>query len=214
MTVRRQIKLETLSVILIAFAVSSFLVLRNNQEAKQQLHLAIPIVADAAQTSVAPTTDPILKIDTASQISPDGTKKLIMKTIPGADGTRTYKFTTTDGKGDNEQMLYKTKAQESEKLSIPFNTWSPDKKYLFIQKNTSSGLVFKATGDPIASPEAFFDVADIFKQKGKKDKITEITGWASPTLLIVNTLSEEDKKGSSYWLEIPTKAIIQLSGQF
>jgi len=110
--------------------------------------------------------------------------------------------------------LYTVTVPASEGMSIPFNTWSPDDKYVFIQKNNGDALVFSATGEDISEGQKYIGIKDIFNGTERADYYHETTGWASPTLLIVNTVRADNKKGSSYWFEIPSKAIIQLSSQF
>lgn len=215
MTIRHQIELETVFSIIVAASLSSFFVWRSNQNYQTQFHVAVPVIAaNNTQTAIAPILDPVLKMDTASQVSPDGTKKLVMKTAHNTDGTLTYVFTTTDGSGTSEQQLYTATVKGSESMSIPFNTWSPDNRFLFIQKNGTQALVFKATGEPIAPGQAYFDVPDVFRERSINNTFHEATGWASPTLLIINTITADNSKGPSYWFEVPTKAIIQLSSQF
>lgn len=211
----RQIELETISFVIIAVLLSGFFVWRSNQNFQQQFHLAVPFIANNnTQTAITPISNPILKIDSATQTSPDGTKMLIMKATHNIDGTLTYAFTVADGSGANEREFYSAKVKKSENMGVPFNTWSPDNKYLFIHKNGNNALVFRATGEPISSDQTYFDVSDLFIKQGKKDMPSEVTGWASPTLIIINTVAENNTKGPSYWLEVPTKAIIQLYGQF
>lgn len=210
----RQIELETISFVIIAAFISSFFVWRNNQNFQSQFHVVVPIVAGSNQNVITPASNPILKIDTATQISPDGTKMLIMKTTHNIDGTLTYVISAADGSGANERELYTTKVKGSESMSVPFNAWSPDNKYLFVHKNGNYALVFKATGEPIASNQTYFDVADLFRERNYKDTFSQATGWASPTLLIFNTIKQDGTKGYSYWFEVPSKAIIQLSSEF
>lgn len=215
MTTRHIIELEVVPFIIIAAFLSTFLVWQSNKNIQEQFHVSLPILAEnKTQTVISPTFNPILKIDSASQVSPDGSKKLVMKTTHNTDGTLTYLFTTTDGLGTNEQQLYTTKIKRPENMSVPFNAWSPDNKYVFIKKNDNDALIFKATGEPIASGEAYLTVLDVFTERIKKDTISDVTGWASPTLLIINTTTLENTKGSSYWFEVPSKAIIQLASQF
>ena len=208
MTRRQQIKLATVSFIIIAIFLSSYFVWRSNQNFQNESRASTP------PKIIVPSVNPILKIETASQISPDGTKNLKMKKIPDSDGSYAYVFTVTDGSGANEYALYTAKVQNPENLSIPFNTWSPDNKYLFIQKNENGALVFKANGEPIISGKTYYDVGEIFTDKIKNVSPSLVTGWASPTLLIVNTVKEDNIKGPSYWFEVPSKAIMQLSSQF
>lgn len=214
MTIRHQIELETISFILFAAFLGSFFAWRSNQNNQQHIHLTVPIVENnTTQNIITPTVIPTISVETTSQISPDGTKKLSMKATNNPDGTHSYVFTTADGSGSNEQQIYSTKLNKPETMNIPFNTWSPDNQYVFIQKN-GDALVFKATGEPITTDQTYLDVQDIFNQQNRKDTYKEVTGWASQTLLIVNTVNPDNTKGSSYWFEVPSKAIIQLSSQF
>lgn len=204
MTKRHQI--ETISFIIIAIFISSYFVWRSNQNFQNQSR------ASTSQKTIAPVVNPILRIETSSQTSPDGTKNLKMKKIPDSDGSYAFVFTVMDESSANEHALYTVKS--SENLSIPFNTWSPDNKYLFIQKNDNGALVFNANGEPITGSQPYFDVGELFIEKIKNVSPALITGWASPTLLIVNTVKEDSSKGPSYWFEVPSKAIMQLSSQF
>lgn len=215
MTIRHQIELETLSFISIAIFVGSFFVWRSNQNFQYQLRAVSPIVSEGNTAKIIiPSVNPILKIETASQTTPDGTKKLTMKKTYNSDGTSTFIFAVMDGSGENEYNIYTIKVEASENFSIPFNTWSPDNKYVFIQKNDTGAWVFKANGQPITTDQAYLDVGDLFMAKIKNVVLKEVTGWASPTLLIVNTVKEDTTKGPSYWFEVPSKAIMVLSSRF
>lgn len=150
-------------------------------------------------------------IESSSQPSPDGLWKVLMTTTPLASGSAQYIFSTVD-KSNIQQEIYSHITNE--KYMIPFNAWSPDDKYVFIQKDTGEAYVFTRSGDPITSLESFLDVKAIFNQTERKDIYDHVTGWASPSLLIINTMTDNGEKGSSYWFEVPSKAIIQLWGDF
>lgn len=215
MTIRSQIELETIPFVLIAAMVSAFLVWNNNQNFQKQFRATVPIVAgNETDNVVSPTVNPVLNVETASQISPDGAKMLFMQASHNKDRTTQYVFTTADASGENKQIIYTTVKNESETFAIPFNAWSPDDIYVFIQKNGNGALVFRASGEPIASREASIDVYDVFREKGVQNTMQKVTGWASPTLLIVNTKTPDGADGPSYWLEVPSKAVIQLSSRF
>ena len=201
---------EILAGVLLVAVASSFFVWHGANNS-QPIQLSNPIVADA-QTEGNDTNIP-LQVDNASQITPDGTKKLVMKTTYNKDGSLFYVFTTTDGSGENEQPLYAT-TSASANFRLPFNAWSPDNKYVFIEKTNGDALVFDASGEDIVEGQKYLDVENLFIAAGKKDMYKVTTGWASPTLLIINTTTPENKKGSSYWFEVPSKAIIQLSSEF
>lgn len=159
------------------------------------------------------TPTPKLAEESQMQPSPDGTKKLVMRVVHEASGSSQYIFTAMDKNGENAVRVYETRLVGGS-FSIPFNTWSPDDRYFFIQKNTGEALVFTRTGDPVTQTEQLLDVKEDFTKGQRSDSYTEVTGWASPTLLIINTTNPEGKKGSSYWYEVPSKAIIQLWGDF
>lgn len=198
-------------------AVSGFSVWRVNHANSGQLSNVIVAgyTAPTATVPIVSTTAP--KIDMASQPTPDGKKKLLMEATHKKD-ISTYVFTTSDGSGDNIQPLFTTTIQASASatagLNIPFNTWSPDNKYLFIQTNDGNAWVFNATGKEIIPGQRYLDVKNLFDAAGKKETYHETTGWASPTLLIINTTTPDGAKGNSYWFEVPSKAIIQLSSSF
>lgn len=209
-------RIEIFICICALIAVSGYSVLRVKYSNSGHLSRVI-IAGETLRTTLPVVTNPIVKVDTASQPTPDGKKKLLMEATHKKD-TSTYVFTTSDGSGGNIEPLFTTTVQASasatEGLNIPFNTWSPDNKYLFIQTNDGDAWVFNATGEEIVTGQRYFDVRDLFNAAGKKDTYKVTTGWASETLLIVNTLAPDKTKGSSYWFEVPSKAIIQLSSQF
>lgn len=173
----------------------------------------------AMQIQASPTPTPtqiIQKPFEVSQISPDGTKKLTMTVTINNNLAETYTFATSDIDGNNRQVIY-TGTYTNETMSIPFNAWSPDDTYVFLLYTTptqTQALVLRADGQPFTPEEPYFNAADIFTAKNTGETYHETTGWASDTLLIVNTTSQDGSKGPSYWLEIPDKAVIQLSSQF
>lgn len=222
MTIRHQLELETISAITLAAFVGIFFAMyNNNHRPKFTTVYSIPIMQEEQTLAVSPLpTAPVLaKPQTASQISSDGTKQVIMKTTYNKDNTQTYAFSTADGTGINEQIIFSKTLDSTKTMNIPFNAWSPDNKYFFIQEQTKEGttsgiLAFKALGEPFSSEEKYFDVTDLFKKHESVNNFSEATGWASETLIIINTIAPNNTKGPSYWFEIPSKAIIQLSTEF
>jgi hypothetical protein len=209
-TLRRQIELESFFLISIVAAASLFLVVSRNNPPQFNIVLNTPIASTQAEV-VSP------KITIFSQISPDGTKKVIMKTTENSDNTITYDFSTADENSVNEQPVFSKVLVSSESIAIPFNTWSPDNKYFFMQENSAGNknvLVFKGSGDQFADTQKYLDATDSFNQKNTGNNFGEATGWASESLIIINTTKADGKKGPSYWFEVPSKAIIQLSTEF
>lgn len=207
---KRQIELESIFLIGIVVVGSMYFTLQKNNF--QPLFSAAPDVShvSAPAESIAP------KITVSSQISPDGAKKVIMKATENIDGTITYDFSSANNNGENEQFVFSKTASSSDKMSIPFNTWSPDNKYFFIHEvagGNKSELVFNASGAPFSESEPYLEAVDVFNKQNTGNNFEEATGWASETLIIINA---KDKNGErvSYWFEVPSKAIVPLSTDF
>ncbi|HZE86968.1 MAG TPA: hypothetical protein VE090_02055 [Methylomirabilota bacterium] len=215
MTRRHQLtfELETLSIIAISACLGIVLAMYFHNHPKK---ISFPVMD--TQLSPTPTAPPPPQVDSSSQTSPDGTKKLTMTITSKNDAdTKSYIFTTTDADGSNQQQIYTAILPPTESLTIPFNTWSPDNKYIFLQHNTKEGneaLVLRANGEPMTETDQSFNAATLFAARGTPYTYQETTGWASETLLIFNTTNADGTKGPSYWLEVPSKAVIQLSTEF
>lgn len=156
----------------------------------------LPSVLPYSTPFVTPTSG----IETATQISPDGKVTLTMtKTLNG--GLSNYTFSSS-----GITMATRT-GLTSDSYQIPFNTWAPDDKSFFVKENNNGQLSYFAypTGD---------NVADIFKQKFPNYVLTDITGWAAPTLLILNTNNADGTVGPSYWFDTASKGFTLLSTRF
>lgn len=221
MTTLRVIELDTLFLLTLSAVVGTAFAMSYNHKPNISSSFAISIMQNSEKItpikSPIPTATPAPIMETFSQISPDGTKMVTMKSVTNKDISKTYTFTTSDSDNTNQQSIYTTILPSNESLSIPFNTWSPDNKYVFLQHNMPSGseaIVMNANGQPIVEGEQYFNVTTLFAGKSTGNVYQETTGWASETLLIVNTTRQEGTKGPSYWFEVPSKAIIQLSTEF
>lgn len=207
---KRQIEIESIFLLTMVAAVSLFFVYKNNHQSQFNVASSIPSVQVPVE-AVAP------KVTVSSQISPDGTKKVIMKITENSDNTSTYDFSTADGNGGNELHIFTQILTATESATIPFNAWAPDNKLFFINKTmgaNKSVFVFKATGATFSGGETFLDATDSFTKANTGNNFDVATGWASETLIIINTTKPDNTKGPSYWFEVPSKAVIQLSTEF
>lgn len=208
------LEVEAISFISFAAVVSTVLVIHNNQN-KQDFHIINPInQTNNAQADTLQSPTPLPQDDVVSQMSPYGTKKVTLTTKHNANGTKTVTITAEDSSGENQQQVYTTNIGETDTMSIPFNTWSPNDKYFFILKNNAEVMVFNASGAAFPDGETYLDASDAFNQKNTGFTLQEATGWASDTLIIINTTTSDNQKGPSYWFEVPSKAIIRLSTEF
>lgn len=153
-------------------------------------------------SQAAPPNLPILAAEpqATTQISPDGKEALTMKKETSGDST-TYSFTTQKG------FLFTKTVSKGVTFSIPFNTWSPDNKYVFVKEDAGSTVNYWVYPGEI-------NVTNFFVQKLPNFKLGDITGWASNTLLIVNTNNPDGSEGPSFWFELPSKSFIRLSNRF
>lgn len=206
MTLRHQIELESIFLISIVAVVSLFFVVqRNSQFNVPAVSVNSPLVTEAPEQSVF------------SQISPDGTKKVIMKVIGNKDNSRTYSFSTSDGSGDNERFVFSKTLDMTNTMTIPYNTWSSNNQYFFVGENAKEEkkvFVFNASGESFGQGEQYLDVTDSFKKQNTGNNFAEATGWASESLIIVNTTKQNNTKGPSYWFELPSRAVTQLATEF
>ena len=88
-------------------------------------------------------------------------------------------------------------------LSIPLNTFSPDNKYIFLKEESSGQADFF-----VVTPSEDLDINALFLAKYSDLVITDVTGWAAPTLVIINT------KDRSFWFDVASKSFISLSTRF
>lgn len=213
MTIRHEI--ETFSFFIVAAVAGTTFAFVGGKTPKPPLTINAPIIANLQPS---PTDAPLPKPTTVSQVSPDGNKKLSMTQSVNKDGSNTYAFTVVDTATDNPQPIY-TVTLTGETMSIPYNTFSPDDKYVFVQYNSKNGThawVLRVNGQPInpTTNEQYYDATALFNQRYPNLTYDQITGWASETLLVVLTKNADGTEGQSFWVEIPSKAIIPLATQF
>jgi hypothetical protein len=164
-------------------------------------------------TSAAPSVvSPIETEATNSMASPDGTKTL---TIEKKDNFYTI-FVSSNSDGKKVQIFRKEKINSSQ-LEIPYNTWSPDNIYFFLKERNSSVddyLVFQSSGELFFNNLPYLLIQEPFKINTPNFTIEEVTGWAAPNLIIVNTKQNDSDSKVSFWYEVPSQAFIQLGTYF
>jgi hypothetical protein len=205
-------ELSTVLLIILGTAASLFILMQYNQ-----INYKIIFSTSAAPPfELTPTIIPQVLTETAAVISPDGTWKMTMnKELKGA--TVSYSFLTSSNTDNHEQLIFNKTVSPSQNLTIPYNTWSPDDKYVFIKESTSMGdtyYVFNAGGDLFPDNSPYINVTDLFNLDLTDYVLTEITGWADQNLLIINTKTKQGDQGPSFWFEIPSRSFIQLSTHF
>ena len=148
--------------------------------------------------------------------SPDGKFTLTMKEDKGKD-TVTYTFLIKDESSGSQKEIYSKTVPVGANLSIPFNTFSPDNNYIFLKETGLSQagyFALTASGAPVAKDAQTLDISTLFVNKYTDYKIAEATGWAAPTLVVINTTKSNDGMGPSFWFDVASKSFIQLSNRF
>ncbi len=216
-TIRQQVELETIFFITLAALVGFYFVFKNNQNFEKQFRVATPILAQNNDTKIVSPVPLTPKVDVTSQFSPDGNKKLIMQTTTNKDSSKTYEFSIADMQTNVQKTIFTQTVDSTLTFSIPFNTFSPDDKYFFVVENKPEEqdyMVFQSSGEAFGNGQNLLDATSIFTEKISSFTINQITGWASETLLIVETKKSDGTNGPSYWLDIPSKAVIPLATEF
>jgi len=161
-------------------------------------------------TEVSPSPEPIL-----SAISADGEVILEMKQVKGAE-TITWTLTANQAEEVAKTIWWQVLLQDMT-MSIPFNTVSPDNKYLFLKQTGSDKtryLVLTVSGEPIMPESQTVEFAEQFESKYPEYMITEVTGWGGINLIVFNTDKVGGGIGPSFWYEVPSGAFIRLSNRF
>lgn len=170
-------------------------------------------------TDIPPLLAAPVATPTPSQIttvsSPDGQISANLKQEKSS-GQITYTVFISGQDGSQNTIFSKT-YDSGTILSVPANTFSPDNRHLFLKEagpNGTSYIVLSADGSAITKDNQTLEIAGLFSQEEPNYKITDVTGWAAPTLIIVNSDKKEGGVGPSFWFEIPTQSFIRLSNRF
>lgn len=143
----------------------------------------------------------------------EGTKKLRLEAKRQPDGSTTYFVFTADASGANQHLVFQK--TEPAGTSLDFhNSWSPEGAYVFVVEKGPGGekfFVLQSTGVAFADGQTALDVGALFDARKTGYVFDKVTGWASGTLLILYTKTEQGAKGPSYWFELPSRAFLQLA---
>lgn len=149
-------------------------------------------------------------------VAPDGKKTLSMK-LTKTDNGVVQSFSMAEKDTNIFSDVFSKTVGNGSTISIPFNTFSPDDKYFFLKETNGTAqnyFVLASSGSPIATDSQTLSVSDLFAKKVPDYELKEVTGWADPTLLVVNTDKKDGSQGPSFWFDLSTKSFILLSRRF
>ena len=161
-------------------------------------------------TEASPSPEPIL-----SAISSDGEVVLKMKQTKRAE-TTTWTLTASQAEETARTIWWQVLPYDTTML-IPFNTVSPDNKYLFLKQtgpDKTSYLVLTVSGEPIIPETQTIEFAKLFESEYPEYIITEVTGWGGINLIVFNTDKVEGGIGPSFWYDVASRSFIRLSNRF
>lgn len=196
----------TYSLLAVVITMSLMVVTNNKRTYSVSLEPLDPISTPLPTPLPTPTPAPLLNI---MQISPNGSHEVQIKAH-----NDNYQLTFTRQEENTKHLLYSLPIEKNKTPALPFNSWAPDHKYVFIKVLTESNLeylVFPVTDKQVEEPVL---VVELFNQKYPDLTVVDVTGWAAPNLLIVNTTTSNGEIGPSFWFNPATKSITQLSTLF
>ncbi len=147
--------------------------------------------------------------------SGDGKMKLIGSSVKGADETTSYTFKVVSGVDNSQRVLFSKIVGSDTTMEIPFNSWAPDNKQLFVAERNGEGInffVYKADGGEYADEQDFLDVQEYWKESKNNYEIKLITGWAGDDLLVVKTMKEDGSDGPPFWFVTSSRGFMRLRG--
>jgi hypothetical protein len=149
-------------------------------------------------------------------VAPDGKFTAILTHLKNGD-TINYKFIITNTKDGSQKEIFKRTTPVTSEMSLPDNTFSSDNKYVFL-KLTDGGkdqyIVMRTDGEELLKDTQTLELVGMFYEKYSDFVVTDVTGWAGPTLLVVNSDKAEGGIGPSFWFDLSSRTFIKLSTRF
>jgi hypothetical protein len=164
-----------------------------------------------------PTLKPTPKDEKVIVSSPDGKLNLQMVNEKQQDRSIIQTFTIISGEEEPPVEVYKSLSEDDSLISIPFNAFSPNNKYLFLKYEGGQGpkrIVIRTDGENIKGDEKSVEIEKSFYEKYPDFKITDVTGWGGYSVIVVNTDNKEGTTGPSWWFDMSNFSFVRLSTRF
>lgn len=202
-------ELKTLLFIAVAFVVSIVIISqRNNRLGEHVFSATLP-----SFPVVTPTPD--TPVQTEKMDSPDGSKILTLEKKRTNNSSDNSFFVSSPD--TEKKLVFKKTENLTQNFSVPYNSWSPDNSEFFLKETTparNNYLVFRATGANFSNNDQYINIQDVFVQKLPNYTIEDVTGWAAPDLVIVNTKNDKGDEGPSFWFVVSSQSFLQLGTHF
>lgn len=222
-------ELETFFIILLVGFISVFFIVYNNNRVKNNnfnieasvpnsliiTPTPVPTASPTSASAAAAATAPVVNV--SEQTSSDGKMLVTMEEKTNSNSTKTYSIYTSDISGANRTLIFTKTVDAASSMEIPFNTYSINDNYLFLQdneKDMTHYLLFNTSGVPFENGEQYIDISMLFSKYTSSYLLNKVTGWASGTLLVIDTLNSDKTEGESYWFDISNQSFTPLATKF
>ena len=168
---------------------------------------------DKPSMIVQPSKEVSAFVPLSEATNSEGNLKLVGMAQKMREGGNSYSLKVMDTIKKTEIPLYNTIADLGSSITIPFNSWSPDYKQVFIKISSPGGenyYLFKANGEPYDDGKKYIIVGDYWGETKTTNKINKISGWAGPDLMMVYTTNKDGEHGPSYWFVTSSRKFLQV----
>ena len=212
---------EIFFAIIIAFAIP---LAAYNYSIKHQQKIVIPVPTFITQASNTAQINKIPKIipqsKTSSWEASDGQQQITMRENGINTPIHTYQFFVSPPNvniSSNTKPFFTATTSAKTTFSIPFNAFSPNDQYLFLQEkspNETKYLLFNSSGQPFTNGNLYEDIGVLFKNYTSSYILSDVTGWASDTLLVIETQDGNGNPSKSFWFDVTNFSFIPLATRF
>jgi len=203
----KRLEIESILLILLGGVMGILAVTVFNPSFKYKFFPVVLPSVFAPTPTPTPSNLPVIT-QTTSVDSPDSLESVVLEKTT-KEGENNYSLYVLNKEDNFKIFLFSKKTELNFDISIPFNTWSPDNRFVFIKEPRKTFLVWDTEGEEQSS-----NVSELFKAKYEDLILADVTGWAAPDLLIVNTKTEAGDIGPSLWFDVKSKSFIALSTRF
>lgn len=149
-------------------------------------------------------------------LSPDGKYLLTMETLKNDESIK-QSFSVKAVEDDTSVKIFDRKSSLNDPVTIPYNSFSPNNKYIMLLINDTEKLthiVLRTDGKDITEGQKYAEIEKNFYGKYSDFDITDVTGWGGYSLVVVNTNNKDGKVGPSFWFDLSNLSFIHLSTRF
>ncbi len=157
------------------------------------------------------------KETTVDYLAPNGKATLTMKNGKEVKGVFTQTFYITSEEDKKPVKIFERDSSSDNLISVHHNTFSPDNKFIFLKSEDSGKtqyIVMRTDGKDIKEGSQNVEIVSLFSEKHPDFVITDVTGWGSYSLIVVNTDTKDGKLGPSWWFDLSNFSFIRLSTRF